>query len=105
LLKIGIDAQALQTESSGNRGVGRYSQNLIKKIFEKNLDDHFILFLNGLYKEKIDLSLNKHHELKSIQYLEPENFSDQTLNNMTQFLEYYKFVMVLLKEKIINEFF
>jgi len=87
-LKIGIDIQALQTENSKNRGIGRYSINFLNAIFKNNYDDTFILFLNNLYDEKIELETNNNTELKIMPYNNPKNFSDRDVNNILQFLEY-----------------
>ena len=87
-MKIGIDVQALQTEGSKNRGIGRYSENLIKAILKNDPRNSFKLFLNGLYEDKIDITENNRVELKTVKYINPENFSDRDANNLIQFLEY-----------------
>jgi glycosyltransferase involved in cell wall biosynthesis len=47
-MHILIDLQALQTESSGTRGIGRYSRALIEGIMRNAPDDKITLLLSGV---------------------------------------------------------
>ncbi|MFM0731002.1 glycosyltransferase family 1 protein [Paraburkholderia sediminicola] len=54
-MRIVIDMQGLQTRSSGQRGVGRYTENLVKHMIMEAAPEHEIyLALNGSFAESID---------------------------------------------------
>lgn len=54
-MKIGIDIQALQTENSRNRGIGRYSQSVIENLLAHHSNHTYRLFANRtLTKPDID---------------------------------------------------
>jgi glycosyltransferase involved in cell wall biosynthesis len=50
-MRILIDLQALQSESSANRGIGRYSRALIEGMLRNAPEDQFILLFNGMIGE------------------------------------------------------
>ena len=50
-MRILIDLQALQSGSSANRGIGRYSRALIEGMLRNAPRDHFILLFNGMIGE------------------------------------------------------
>lgn len=50
-MRILIDLQALQSGSSSNRGIGRYSRALIEGMLRNAPEDEFILLLNGMIGE------------------------------------------------------
>lgn len=83
---IGIDIQALQTENSRNRGIGRYSNDLLMALL--NSDDSFILFSNANYKDQINVSNEKNRKIIPINYTESKLEADNTVNHILQFLEY-----------------
>lgn len=47
-MRIVIDLQALQSQSSGTRGIGRYSRSLVEAILRNAPEDEIILLLNGM---------------------------------------------------------
>jgi len=49
-MNIFMELQAIQTEGSRNRGIGRYSEELSKQIIGK-IDDKVTILLNALYPE------------------------------------------------------
>ncbi|RSC13354.1 MULTISPECIES: glycosyltransferase family 4 protein [Burkholderia cepacia complex] len=54
-MRIVIDMQGLQTRSSGHRGVGRYTENLIRNMIIEAAPQHEIyLALNGTFTDSID---------------------------------------------------
>ncbi|MGF6261519.1 glycosyltransferase involved in cell wall biosynthesis [Paraburkholderia youngii] len=68
-MRIVIDMQGLQTRSSGQRGVGRYTENLVKHLIIEAAPKHEIyLALNGSFSESIDLI-----RAKFLHLLPPEN--------------------------------
>jgi glycosyltransferase involved in cell wall biosynthesis len=87
-LIIGFDLQALQTEQSRNRGIGRYTENLINKIIELNSSDNYKLFLNGNYKEKVNVKLDTKSEIITISYTTAAHYEKNTANFLIQFLKY-----------------
>jgi len=84
-LKIGFDLQALQTKNSKNRGLGRFSKNLVDEILKTDSSDFFELFLNGNYKDKINVTTNDKTTFFKIDYLTK---SDGIVNSLIQFLKY-----------------
>jgi glycosyltransferase involved in cell wall biosynthesis len=46
--------QGLQSKASGNRGVGRYTESLVKCLLKNNTKHEFFLALNGALSESID---------------------------------------------------
>jgi glycosyltransferase involved in cell wall biosynthesis len=89
-LIIGFDLQALQTEQSRNRGIGRYSENIINKILEIDTTDDLKIFLNGNYKEKINIRENKQSNIIILDYNTPKHDVTNTENQLIQFLTYRK---------------
>ncbi|MGB6463779.1 MAG: glycosyltransferase [Nitrosotalea sp.] len=87
---IGFDLQALQTEQSRNRGIGRYSKNVINKILEIDTTDDLKIFLNGNYKEKINMRENKQSNIIILDYNTPKSDVTNTENHLIQFLTYRK---------------
>lgn len=61
-MRIIIDMQGLQT-SSGLRGVGRYTESLVKHLLMENEKHEFYLALNGAFPETIDTLRNKFSSL------------------------------------------
>lgn len=53
-MRILVDLQALQSGSSSNRGIGRYSRALIEGMLRNAPEDEFILLLNGMIGEDND---------------------------------------------------
>ena len=53
-MRILVDLQALQSGSSANRGIGRYSRSLIEGMLRNAPEDQFILLLNGMIGEDND---------------------------------------------------
>lgn len=88
-MKIGFDAQSLQTENSKNRGIGRYTKNLINAILKIDSTNSFKIFMNDLYKDKIDLIENKNTKTKMIDYTSPSSSTKYTVNEIIQFLNYH----------------
>jgi len=86
-LNIGYDLQALQTENARNRGIGRYTENVINAIFCNDLKNHYKLFLNGNYHDKVKISTNDNCEIINIDYIQPNDF-EHIENNLIQFLTF-----------------
>jgi len=94
-LKIGYDIQALQTENSRNRGIGRFSENLINQILKADSKNSFNLFMNNNYQEKINIKPNDKTSLIGINFFNKEK-SVKTVNNLIQFLKYQSFNLDIL---------
>ena len=67
-LKIGVDLQPLQTENAKGRGIGRFTENLVKSILKNNNNHEYVLFLNALYDTNVNLIQNEKSNLISISY-------------------------------------
>lgn len=87
-MKIGFDLQPLQTEQSRNRGIGRFTTNIINSIINKGCNDSFLLFSNGNYKEPIHVDINEKCKLLTLPYVYPKNDGDKILNDLIQFISY-----------------
>lgn len=53
-MRIVVDLQSLQSPSSANRGIGRYSRALIEGMLRNGPEDEFILLLNGMIGDDND---------------------------------------------------
>ena len=84
-MKIGFDVQPLQTEMSKNRGIGRFTRNIIDGFISKNTDDIIKLYLNNNYDEII-FEPKKFFESTTIKY--SSNNGKSNVNNLIQFLRY-----------------
>jgi glycosyltransferase involved in cell wall biosynthesis len=58
-MKIVVDLQPLQTPFSANRGVGRYTENLITSFLAGNSEHEVLLALNAAFQESIPTIRNK----------------------------------------------
>tara|TARA_B100000214_G_scaffold144000_1_gene102982 strand:- start:1731 stop:5390 length:3660 start_codon:yes stop_codon:yes gene_type:complete len=47
MMRIAIDLQGIQSKGSRTRGIGRYSNNIIKSLIKKYTDNHYILVSNA----------------------------------------------------------
>jgi len=94
-LEIGYDIQALQTENSRNRGIGRFSENLINQILKVDSKNSFNLFMNNYYQEKINIKSNDKTSFIGINFFNKEK-SAKTVNNLIQFLKYQSFNLDIL---------
>lgn len=54
-MRIVIDLQAMQSNSSANRGIGRYTRSLVDGMLRNAPKDDFILLLNGMIGKSNDL--------------------------------------------------
>jgi len=88
-MKIGVDIQSLQSTSK-NRGIGRYNFNLLSNILKQNQEHYFKLFYNKNYDDLPNLEENKNAELIGIDYLDSDNESSRTANQIVQFFKYYE---------------
>ena len=88
MLRIGIDAQSLQTENSKNRGIGRYSENLVNAILKLDLINSYKIFFNNQYDEP-KIQINSQTSQKSVSYKNDVKIDYEKFNNLIQFLEYY----------------
>lgn len=71
-MKIAIDLQACQTESSANRGIGRYSMALIQAINRQKLkNDKIIGIANSSYGEKVITIKKELEDIDIITYKYP----------------------------------
>lgn len=50
-MRIVVDLQALQSRSSGPRGIGRYARSLVEGLLRQAPEDEFVLLLNGMIGE------------------------------------------------------
>ncbi|MDQ0304100.1 glycosyltransferase [Ancylobacter polymorphus] len=50
-MRILVDLQALQSRSSGQRGIGRYARSLVEGLLRLAPEDDFVLLLNGMIGE------------------------------------------------------
>jgi glycosyltransferase involved in cell wall biosynthesis len=50
-VRILVDLQALQSRSSGQRGIGRYARSLVEGLLRLAPEDDFVLLLNGMIGE------------------------------------------------------
>ena len=84
-MKIGIDIRCL---SEGRRtGVEEYTINLLKKIFKKDKQNEYILFLNSWKKSKADLKwLEKYSNVK----VKTFRFPNKLLNFLFWYLQWPK---------------
>jgi glycosyltransferase involved in cell wall biosynthesis len=53
-MRIVIDMQSIQSAFSGSRGVGRYTDNLVKSLLKNGQEHEFFLALNGAFVDSID---------------------------------------------------
>jgi glycosyltransferase involved in cell wall biosynthesis len=53
-MRIVIDLQGLQTKASAHRGVGRYTENVVKHLLKNNDKHEFFLALNGCFGDTIE---------------------------------------------------
>ncbi len=86
-MRIGFDMQAIQTDFSRNRGIGRYSVNLIKNIFKIDCLNEYTLIYNNLFSvedEKL-FDFNKNVKSYSVSYLKN---NDHYLNDIIQEFNY-----------------
>ena len=90
-MKIGIDIQALQTEGSKNRGIGRYSKNLFSKILELDKENDYTIFQNSYYNNSINLPKQNNLKFKKIVYANEKSlgFLNKGFNELMQFFQYY----------------
>lgn len=80
-MKIIIDMQGLQSKASGNRGVGRYTDSLVKSLLKINKEHEIFLALNGALDssiEKIKSEFGKLIPLDNI--IVWQNFIDTSAN-------------------------
>ena len=84
---IGVDLQPFQTASK-NRGIGRYSKNLLDNILKIDTEDKFKLFLNNTFKENVQVVQNKNAEFEKINYRTSTGPEDIVANSLIQFLKY-----------------
>ncbi len=89
-MKIGIDIRCL---SEGRRtGVEEYTINLLKKIFQEDKRNKYILFLNSWKKPKIDLSWTKKYSNVKIKIF---RFPNKLLNLFLWYLQWPKIDLML----------
>lgn len=86
-MEIGFDLQALQTENSKNRGIGRYSENLVNHILKIDTNNSFKLFLNKNYHDQIKVKTNENTTIVEIDFLNKEKTTN-VVNNLIQFLKF-----------------
>ena len=46
-MRIAIDLQGIQSDGSRNRGIGRYSFELVRNIIKNGPDNHYVLVGNA----------------------------------------------------------
>ena len=95
-MKIGIDAQALQTKNSKDRCINRYSENLINEIIRLNSTDNFIIFLNQNYENYTKLRINN-EMIIPLTYVKLKNSYERIINEIGQLLLYAKHDMDILQ--------
>lgn len=67
-MRIVIDMQGLQTEASKNRGVGRYTEYLVKAVLQQNDRHEIFLAMNGAFPDSIEEIKNKFCDILPIKY-------------------------------------
>ncbi|OFY47403.1 MAG: glycosyl transferase family 1 [Bacteroidetes bacterium GWF2_41_31] len=84
-MRIIIDFQAAQSTSSRNRGIGRYSNSLVKEIVLNHKNHEIYLVLNGYFAESIEFiredfrdlipieNIKVWHAIESVEYYNEEN--------------------------------
>jgi len=81
-MRIIIDLQGLQSKFSGNRGVGRYTENIVKNLLKNNKDHEIYLALNGIFSDSIDDIRTKFKGLVNAEhFLVWQNFSNTSVKN------------------------
>ena len=89
-MKIIIDCQALQTSSSRNRGIGRYSLDFLNEIIKIDLDVEIVLLTNAKlptdYLDRIEFNGKKRIEIRRWSPLENSNWlnGNQTRRNLSE---------------------
>ena len=68
-MRIAIDLQGLQSKGSRERGIGRYSNNIIKNLIENDTGNHYILVANAALTD-IREDLVKELSYPNVHYLE-----------------------------------
>lgn len=53
-MRIVIDLQGLQSKASGHRGVGRYTEDLVKYLLKNNKKHEFFLAMNGALENSVN---------------------------------------------------
>ena len=68
-MRIAIDIQGIQSDGSRNRGIGRYSLELVRNMIKNGPNNHYILVGNAAL---FDVSLFFENELlqKNVDFLE-----------------------------------
>lgn len=87
-MRIGFDMQALQSVNSIG-GIGKYSYNFLKYLFELYSGNKYFLFYNGLYRErgtKLNLNQYKNVHTHTINYLPGNDLN--SLNRLIQYIHY-----------------
>jgi glycosyltransferase involved in cell wall biosynthesis len=94
-MKIGFCMEAIQSPTSRNRGIGRYSFELIKSLLNIDAENEYCFLYNTLYEKiykNVDDSLfgirNNQTNSYHINYLDTANRKDQRINDLLQELSY-----------------
>ena len=68
-MRIGIDLQGLQSEGSRTRGIGRYSQEIVRNLIKVSPNHNFILIANGSLKN-LEVQFQSELRLDNVSYFE-----------------------------------
>jgi len=100
MINVLLDIQALQTEGSKDRGIGRYAKELTKHIMQNMQDDNIKLYLNSAYKEHDNLIKNYFQDTipsdKFIKY----DILDLSNKTTPQRAKYTKINSLLIKKQL-----
>ncbi len=90
-MRIVIDLIACQTSSSRNRGIGRYSMSLVKKMLEIGVNHEFYIILDGSFENTIDKitdELSNFLDKSRFKIYKPSPFSSEISINNSLVLEF-----------------
>lgn len=89
-MKIGIDIQSLQTKGSKDRGIGRYTKELISHILKLDKNNDYLFFLNEYYPKPNEFSEENVSYFKiKLQKKKINLLKNQIINEILQFLQIY----------------
>lgn len=102
MINLLLDIQAVQSEGSKGRGIGRYSEELTKHIIQNAKDNNIRLYLNSAYEEH-DTMIKQYFQdtISSDNFIKYDilNLSSKT---MLQRTKYSKINSLLIKKQLAN---
>ena len=101
-MKVLMDLVAIESESSKERGIGRYSSDLSKTILEQEENDEIKIFLNSLYPEHKETIEEEYKDLIDKKNIIYYNISDISQKTFIQKQIENKLNTALYKEQLLN---